>query len=53
MKKRNIVTLAVSLTAGVIFTVFLALLIFGRTVFACSSSFSAQILTTGFRMRLL
>ena len=37
MKKRNIVTLAVSLTAGVIFTVFLALLIFGRTVFACSS----------------
>lgn len=38
MKKRNIVTLAVSLTAGVIFTVFLALLIFGRTVFACSSA---------------
>lgn len=37
MKKRNIVTLAVSLTAGVIFTLFLALLIFGRTVFACSS----------------
>ena len=37
MKKRNIVTRAVSLTAGVIFTVFLALLIFGRTVFACSS----------------
>ena len=37
MKKRNIVTLAVSLTAGVILMVFLALLIFGRTVFACSS----------------
>lgn len=37
MKKRNIVKLVLLVTAGIIFTIFLALLIFGRTVFACSS----------------